>query len=409
MKSSRISDYKINVKNYKVVKELNRGGFGIVYKIKNRSTNQIYAAKVLLSGNSESMKQMIDREVNIMIRIDHPTVIRFHGFSLTDFSNNKNVTIIMDFADKGSLADILDLIDKGLTPKGYDNTTRQIILIGISYGMMHIHNCKAIHRDLKPGNILIDKNFHPHISDFGLSKFTKAGHSKDMSRFGGTPEYMAPEIISSKPYNEKVDVYAFGIIMFQVVTDCMPYPLFESGKMALYQFHQKVVEQKYRPSFEDCFPVNPALKELIQQCWSAKPEDRPSFEEIFNRLAYNQQFSIFGAYTSEEFEDNEADNNYYLSDVNLDEVFDYINEITKSKEKRYIDELEKKISKNEKIISEQGQQIKELKDQILQIIKQNQEQSEQIHNLNEQIKKQKESSLVKDNKHSDEDISTNVL
>ena len=95
--------------------------------------------------------------------------------------------------------------------------------------------------------------------------------------------------------------------MFQVVTDCMPYPLFESGKMALYQFHQKVVEQEYRPSFEDCFPVNPALKELIQQCWSAKPEDRPSFEEIFNELS--------------------SDLTYFIEDVDTNEIRDYISDI----------------------------------------------------------------------------------
>ena len=167
MKTRHISDYKINLKDYKILKELNRGGFGIVYKIRNKNTNVVLAAKVILSGNSEKMQKMIDREINIMIRVAHPTIIKFFGFSLEDFSENQNVTIIMDFAKRGSLSDILKLISRGLTPEEYDITTRQIILIGVAYGMKHIHDQHAIHRDLKPDNILIDEYFHPHISDFG--------------------------------------------------------------------------------------------------------------------------------------------------------------------------------------------------------------------------------------------------
>ena len=167
MKAYQRSDYKINIKDYKILKELNRGGFGIVYKIRNKSTNETLAAKVILSGNSEKMKKMIEREINIMIKVAHQTIIKFRGFSLEDFSENQNVTIIMDFAKRGSLSDILNLISQGLTPEEYDNTTRQIILIGVAYGMKHIHDRHAIHRDLKPDNILIDEYFHPHISDFG--------------------------------------------------------------------------------------------------------------------------------------------------------------------------------------------------------------------------------------------------
>ena len=397
MKTRHISDYKINLKDYKILKELNRGGFGIVYKIRNKNTNVVLAAKVILSGNSEKMQKMIDREINIMIRVAHPTIIKFFGFSLEDFSENQNVTIIMDFAKRGSLSDILKLISRGLTPEEYDNTTRQIILIGVAYGMKHIHDQHAIHRDLKPENILIDEYFHPHISDFGLSKFCKVGHSKEQTTFGGTFEYMAPEIIRNQPYDGKVDVYSFGIIMYQVIGNCSAYPLLENKKMPIYQFQQKVAEENYRPHFDVDFNATQALKELIEKCWSAKPEDRPTFEEIFNNLAYNQKYSVYGLYTTEDKEDADEDewgDKYYLKDIDFNKIVAYTNEITKTKQDTNIILLNSKLETNEKQIKEQSSKFSEQSRKISELTKKIEEQNkliskqhDKIHNLKDAMKK----------------------
>lgn len=85
-----------------------------------------------------------------------------------DFDSKKNVTIFMELAKNGSLSDFLQKVKNGLSDILYDNTRRQIILVGIARGMMYLHQNRIIHRDLKPGNILLDDKLQPLITDFGL-------------------------------------------------------------------------------------------------------------------------------------------------------------------------------------------------------------------------------------------------
>lgn len=93
---------------------------------------------------------------------------------------------------------------------------------------------------------------------------------------------MAPEIIESSKYDTKVDVYSFGILMYEVITDLTAYPELEKGKLSEFKFKSKVINDNYRPKFTT--PLKKSLKTLIERCWSANPSDRPSFNEIFEKL-----------------------------------------------------------------------------------------------------------------------------
>lgn len=149
--------YVVDPKNYKIIQKINSGGFGCVYEVQNINTGQKTAAKVINTIPNESQhKTMINREIGIMIRCKHPTIVKFVGYSFKDLFDQKNVTIFMEFAEKGTLADALEKVKKGLADDNYDNTTRQIILVGIARGMMYLHQQQIMHRDLKPGNILLN-------------------------------------------------------------------------------------------------------------------------------------------------------------------------------------------------------------------------------------------------------------
>ena len=116
--------------------------------------NEVLAAKRLSSQNNKSQyKRMINREIGIMSRCNHPTIIKFYGYSFEDFYDCKNVTIFIDLTKQGSLEDFLQKVKSGLSNVLYNNTSRQIILVGIARGMMYLHQQKIIHRDLKPGNV----------------------------------------------------------------------------------------------------------------------------------------------------------------------------------------------------------------------------------------------------------------
>ena len=155
----------------------------------------------------------------------------------------------MDYMKQGSLANLIEQETNSLCPSNYDNTKRQIILVGIARGMMLLHKHCVIHRDLKPENILLDSDFHPRITDFGLSKFFDPNHSMSQSMSeSGTVVYMAPEVISSDHFNTKADVYAFGILMFEVVAGRRAYDDVLSGKKKLNEFQLKTkVQNGFRP------------------------------------------------------------------------------------------------------------------------------------------------------------------
>ena len=247
----------------------------------DKETSKEYAAKVLNDeGDAPLDHQMIYREIGIMIQCQHPTIIKFIGYSLVDIYNQNNVTIFMQYGEKNSLFDFLSQIRRNNANGQYNNTIGQIILVGIARGMMYLHQCQIVHRDLKPGNILLDENYEPHITDFGLSKFNFHDQMMDPSQNFGTAKYLAPECINKEFYNKKADVYSFGIIMYEIVTRKEPYPA-DAFKPTTNYFLSRVANEDLRPVFD--IPAKPSIKKLIESCWSKKPEERLTFEEIFKK------------------------------------------------------------------------------------------------------------------------------
>lgn len=375
-----ICRYITNIEDYEIVKEIGRGSFSIVYEVNNVKTNQRYAAKVLFSTDSSESKKMINREVKIMIRVSNPTLIRFHFYSPTDFSGNYNVTLFMDLLECGSLSDVLRKVQKNRSLTIYDNTKRQIILVGIAYGMMIIHQNNVIHRDLKPENILVDEDLCPYITDFGLAKFRDLENSYNQSKSCGTLIYMAPEVILGDPYNSKADVYSFAIIMYQILTNQRPYPLLDQRKMTEFTFGTKVAEDNLRPTLN--LEIKESLKNLMMQCWDKDPQTRPTFEEIFYKLAYSRELE-----TSDDIfaEDNDQ---YYLDGVDKYQLFAYIDSITECKQKSSgkEDDLSKsQISNLKQTLSNFENKIKDLKEEIRLLKEKDQLKDQEIEKLKFQI------------------------
>lgn len=330
--------YKIDLKDYQKGRRINSGAFGIVYHVTHKKTGKMYVAKKINCGDDpEQCEKLIDREVLIMMSISHPTLAKLIGYSKVDFQEENNIVLIMELATNGSLLDVIKKIELSDGPHEYTNTSRQIILIGIARGMKYLHDRYIIHRDLKAGNILLDENFYPLITDFGMAKFLDVGHTKSQSQYGGTLPYMAPEIHKGDPYGPKADVYSFAILMYEVLTDSLAFPELLNGLLSDFNFRNKVVNENYRPKFN--IPIKKSLKNLIERCWSADPNSRPNFGEIFDKLS-----------NRDESED------CFIDDVDVVEIKNYVEDITE-----ILDPIEKVISTNE-------EEIQKLRDDKKQLI-----------------------------------------
>lgn len=336
-------DYKkifFNIADYTLIKDkkLGKGAFGTVYICENNKTHKLYAAKIIdtdekFDGDDQIL---IMRESSIISSLDHPSILKFYGINFRSFDNANILqpTLITDYIPNGSLRNILN---KSKKDEKWTPTKRYICLLGISNAMNFIHSQHFLHRDLKPENILLDKDYAPIISDFGLArcfpKFFSSSTKMTLTGHVGTPLYMAPEIIEDDKYGPEVDVYAFSILAYEIITGQTPY--FEIiGKLTPYKFCNKVL-QGMRPTFTK--NMTEKMKKLISKCWSNDIKERPTFNTIFNELA--------------------SDFSYFQEKLNRAEINEYIKKIQKT-------QIQKKIA-YEKVDPITDNCLSILKDQLL--------------------------------------------
>jgi serine/threonine protein kinase len=211
-------------------------------------------------------RQMFEREVQILGTVRHPALLTLHGCTRFVADLLHSPAILTPFMSNGSLDTILKQEREGRTPSEWTRTRKHIILLGIASGMMFMHEHRLIHRDLKPANVLLDDRFEPKIADFGLSKFVEPGQTLYQSIPSGTALFMAPEIFSDEPYDFKVDVYAFGILMYTIRTSFIV--VYRLGEEAFVQSVDLIIFKEYQlrvcpteliaPTKESSHPEKPA-------------------------------------------------------------------------------------------------------------------------------------------------------
>lgn len=246
-----------------ILDEIGFGNCGIVKKV---AMKKIYALKVLnINGiNQEKFRQLLN-EYEIMNHLNHPNVLKAIGIFLSD--EKAPPSILLEYCPMN--------LDQAIKEKKLTKIQIIIIIYQIIEGMKYIHHSKIIHRDLKPSNILIDSDGIIKICDFGISKIIIQSDNQTMTSGIGTTKFMAPEIIrEEKKYNEKVDVFSFGVLIFYMLTGG-EYPKITLPEVA-------AGNKADIPSVFTNF-----TKKLIDECWNFHSKDRPSFETISEELENN--------------------------------------------------------------------------------------------------------------------------
>jgi serine/threonine protein kinase len=192
----------------------------------------------------------------------------------------------------GSIADVLELAKKGEAPLFWTHTNITIAIAGIVLGMRYLHSENFIHRDLKPSNIFVDEHGHIRIGDFGTTRMEDCG-SKTTSMLGTIP-YVAPETLDEAPPTKKVDVFAFGLTLYEILFGEGVFPK-NITPVQLARRHDRGVRAEIPSS------ANRTVKTLIEKCWSTNPDDRPTFERIYDILEIDR-FPFYRDQDSEEIE-----------------------------------------------------------------------------------------------------------
>lgn len=247
-------------------KQIGNGQSGVVKIGKIIKTGEIVAVKILHRRSLTAPElESFRREVYSLSVLNHPTLIGFKGYA-----EESPFYIVTEYMANGSLFDVLRKNPKALTP-----TIRSLIAYDVARGIEYLHDRKIIHRDLKSLNILLDADYRAKISDFGMVRTKTQG---PMTGLIGTAHWMAPEVLMSTPnYNEKVDVYSYGILLWELLTGDMPYKNMSPGNITI-----GVIQGTLRPTIPSDTP--PKLADLIQKCWNQDPSKRPSIKRVVSYL-----------------------------------------------------------------------------------------------------------------------------
>jgi hypothetical protein len=273
-----VSDWVKDFESMIEIKQLGEGGFGVVTLVEDPVSHELIALKsfnktTTMTSVNEDITQTFIREVEILIELHHPCILEIVGYLLPTRSHPGRIGT--RYASNGSLREALDERRRGNRVSLLDDTGIALIITGIVIGMKFIHSRGIIHRDLKPANILIEDNGFIRIGDLGSSRIADSEVTKTTQI--GTPIYMAPEMYDYSDYSCSVDVFAFALIMYEVIVGDYVFSPTLSPMILM-----KKVSSSERPVFPSNIPE--VLRWMMSRCWSADANSRDSFEDILRQL-----------------------------------------------------------------------------------------------------------------------------
>eukprot|EP01100_Stratorugosa_tubuloviscum_P007969 TRINITY_DN32_c0_g1_i1.p1 TRINITY_DN32_c0_g1~~TRINITY_DN32_c0_g1_i1.p1 ORF type:complete len:574 (-),score=257.26 TRINITY_DN32_c0_g1_i1:122-1843(-) len=252
--------------------KLGEGAFGVVHKAKWRGLT--VAAKQLKSTSlpNEVMEEF-RKEVDILGKLRHPNIVLLLGAS----TQPPSLIMVTEFLPGGT---VFQLLHEKKERIPIATAAKMAWQTGLALNYLHLNEPQILHRDLKSMNLLLDSHRNVKVCDFGLSCVKpKKEEVKDSV---GSPFWMAPEVLTGQPYNEKADVYSFGVCMYEMIANHVPFSeITKQNPNALQTALQKIVNGERAP-----FPpnTNPEYAEIVVAAWAPSSNQRQSFTQLVPRL-----------------------------------------------------------------------------------------------------------------------------
>ena len=253
---------------YRLVEQLGRGGMAEVYKAYQPGLDRYVAVKVMHSFLSEDKDFLarFQREAKLVASMRHPNIVQVHDFDVESGLSY----MVMEFIDGETLKGRLQNLEEKNQWISIDEAVRISLLVGSA--LKYAHRLGMVHRDVKPANVMIDKQGNVILTDFGIAKIFSGGGATQLTATGamvGTPSYMAPEQGMGQPGDERSDIYSLGVMLYQLVTGRLPYEADTPLAVVLKHINESLpMPSQANPE------VSEPIERVILKAMAKNPDDR---------------------------------------------------------------------------------------------------------------------------------------
>ena len=261
-----------NLSDFIIEKQIGRGNFASVYLVKSKITNKVYAMKEIKAErySNESQRKEVQKEIKLLDNLDHPHIITY----FSSFSENGNFYIITEYLNGGSLQDILKLAKEN--GRLINEEKLWDVLVQVLNGLCYLHYKKnIIHRDIKPDNILFDKDGNIKITDFGISAVNREDADENIKFHEtciGPVNFMSPEMAQKEKYDFKSDIYMLGLTFYNLMSGELPQKNIIQNNNVYVALNQNAKLPEY---------YSRDLRDFVRKLLNVDPKDRPSSKEAF--------------------------------------------------------------------------------------------------------------------------------
>ncbi|EQB59955.1 protein kinase domain protein [Vairimorpha apis BRL 01] len=290
---------------YTLKKYLGRGAYAQCYLV-HLDDGDSYAMKIvkLKELKSKKVHEKLKSELEIHSSLDHEFVVKMYKY----FKNDEYVFMLLELCEQGALDSLLKRNGK-LKERYVVKFVKQIVL-----GLIYLHECNVVHRDLKLGNLFLDSKLNIKIGDFGLSARIVNGERK--VTMCGTPNYIAPEVLYGKDggHSYEVDIWSVGVIIYTLLIGVPP---FQKDKVE--EIYKEIKHTNYIFP-QDC-DLSSAAIDLINQILTLDPLERPTLQEILNHKFLNKKehflLRIYKNLVTNKYKEQEITNDYIVFSIPL--------------------------------------------------------------------------------------------
>lgn len=262
-----MADFPEKIGKYRIVSLVAKGGMGAVYKALHPTLKRHVIIKKLTIRGNAAITERFKREAQILLDLNNPHIVHFYDY----FREGSSHYIVLEFVDGMSL----DVLLKRKTR--FSGEMALLIFYDACLALKYAHDRGIVHRDIKPGNILISRRGEIKLADFGIASGGEEEAASDLTTEGvtlGTPSYMPPEQFSnSSTVDKRADIYAMGIMLYEMVTGNKPFPgAFSPQTLALIQRGRYIPATRVSPDLPRV--VSRLLRKMI------RPDPRKRFQDM---------------------------------------------------------------------------------------------------------------------------------